>query len=81
MCYAGQATPCHAAPRHANAMPCSAVPCHAVPFHVHATKLSPGSLPLGVSLQIQANDGSVAAMVEATLRRIYSDDLSTVRGS
>lgn len=28
--------------------------------------------------EIQAHDGSVAAMVEATLRRIYSDDLSTV---
>lgn len=29
-------------------------------------------------MQIKSNDGSVAAMVEATLRRIYSDDLSTV---
>lgn len=30
--------------------------------------------------QIQAHDGSVAAMVEETLRRIYHEDLSAVRG-
>jgi hypothetical protein len=29
-------------------------------------------------MQIQANDGSVKAMVEGTLHRVYHDDLSAV---